>query len=219
METLIQTAIFKRRKSFATQGLEITSVNDPPCTRHNLKQIIFWYRFIYLQRNHVFVFYSIYEKLIQFCGIDELGTNYPKVCNAYLFIPCKHTFCFVKYNFLCLLLYRICLTPMAGQRIRIMRHWVCFAWNWIRHFNSYGLNWLHLLTICVLSSPKPKLRRQRWTSWKKPKRKRPRLKPWGTPPIIYIIFYFWIILKSLFVLYGPQPHWWLQWFFFLPMCL
>lgn len=23
---------------------------------------------------------SIYEKLIQFCAIDELGTNYPKVC-------------------------------------------------------------------------------------------------------------------------------------------
>ena len=25
-------------------------------------------------------FFSIYEKLIQFCAIDELGTNYPKVC-------------------------------------------------------------------------------------------------------------------------------------------
>lgn len=24
--------------------------------------------------------FSIYEKLIQFCAIDELGTNYPKVC-------------------------------------------------------------------------------------------------------------------------------------------
>ena len=24
-------------------------------------------------------FFSIYEKLIQFCAIDELGTNYPKV--------------------------------------------------------------------------------------------------------------------------------------------
>lgn len=27
----------------------------------------------------LFVCFSIYEKLIQFCSIDELGTNYPKV--------------------------------------------------------------------------------------------------------------------------------------------
>lgn len=27
--------------------------------------------------------FSIYEKLIQYCGIDELGTNYPKVSQVY----------------------------------------------------------------------------------------------------------------------------------------
>ncbi|GCB78860.1 hypothetical protein scyTo_0017794 [Scyliorhinus torazame] len=32
-----------------------------------------------IQRKKEFRNPSIYEKLIQFCGIDELGTNYPKV--------------------------------------------------------------------------------------------------------------------------------------------
>lgn len=33
-----------------------------------------------IQRKKEFRNPSIYEKLIQFCAIDELGTNYPKVC-------------------------------------------------------------------------------------------------------------------------------------------
>ncbi len=69
--------------------------------------------------------YSIYEKLIQFCGIDELGTNYPKVGgNAYLLIPHKYMLftSVTKIIFVCLLRHRTCLIPMAGQRIRIMRH-------------------------------------------------------------------------------------------------
>ncbi|NXS39388.1 S30BP protein, partial [Balaeniceps rex] len=37
-----------------------------------------------IQRKKEFRNPSIYEKLIQFCSIDELGTNYPKVrCNTF----------------------------------------------------------------------------------------------------------------------------------------
>lgn len=75
-ETLIQTAIFKRRKNFATQGLKKTSIYDYDITQNTF---IWDFLYICLRPNQVFVFFSIYEKLIQYCGIDELGTNYPKV--------------------------------------------------------------------------------------------------------------------------------------------
>ena len=41
---------------------------------------------VFMRMNtHACFVYSIYEKLIQFCSIDELGTNYPKVndCGAF----------------------------------------------------------------------------------------------------------------------------------------
>lgn len=70
MKTLTPTATFRKKKSLGTRGMEVSwgSASLSPLNT-----------FISLFKNYFsFLFFlSIYEKLIQFCQIDELGTNYP----------------------------------------------------------------------------------------------------------------------------------------------
>lgn len=70
MKTLTQTATFRKRKSLGTRGTELScgaASLSPLNTLISLFKNCFSFLF----------FLSIYEKLIQFCQIDELGTNYP----------------------------------------------------------------------------------------------------------------------------------------------
>lgn len=71
MKTLIQTATFRKRKSSETQGMDFSwrLASHSPLNAF-FKNI--------LKNCYVLFLKSIYEKLIQFCHIDELGTNYPK---------------------------------------------------------------------------------------------------------------------------------------------
>lgn len=61
-ETLTQIATSRKRRSSETQGVQLFT-----STATGRK----WFMCVCL-------FSSIYEKLIQYCSIDELGTNYPK---------------------------------------------------------------------------------------------------------------------------------------------
>lgn len=71
MKTLTQTATFRKRKSLGTRGVELSWGSASPSP---LNTAISEFKSCF---SFLSVFLSIYEKLIQFCQIDELGTNYP----------------------------------------------------------------------------------------------------------------------------------------------
>lgn len=74
METLTQTVTSRRKRSLETRGMQLCRGVHPDHRALTCDHTYCLYRMKILALCSL----SIYEKLIQFCGIDELGTNYPK---------------------------------------------------------------------------------------------------------------------------------------------
>lgn len=77
MEILTQTATSRKRRNLETQGMQLSQRMHP--NQHTY--VVFLTHDTFWRNIHIvllFLSLSIYEKLIQFCSIDELGTNYPK---------------------------------------------------------------------------------------------------------------------------------------------
>lgn len=66
-ETLTQTVTSKKRRNSGTPGMPLSPISRTVAQRDQTHT-----------EPLLLLSFSIYEKLIQFCSIDELGTNYPK---------------------------------------------------------------------------------------------------------------------------------------------
>lgn len=78
MEILTQTPISSKRRNLETQGMQLSWRMHPHRQTRTWAVSYTWQQMYCLTLMKLLFVFSIYEKLIQFCAIDELGTNYPK---------------------------------------------------------------------------------------------------------------------------------------------